>query len=130
HAKCRLERGDDGDRCPTAHKDRWLAPFVGERLRGALNGPRLRIETDGCTPVRADELGCAIRGQMIANELMDGLEHAIGILTRHEAAGDFRRSFRRNDSLRAGALIATRNAIELERGARPQLLDDGAVFLP
>ncbi len=93
-------------------------------FHGAAHMRRARIETDGRAAVRAGEFHGAVRRQTILDELVHDLEHMLGILSGHEPAGDFHRSLRRNDCLRARTLIAARDAVELDGRTRPELLDE------
>ena len=68
-------------------------------------------------------------GQTLLHELLDALQHLLGVLARHQPAGDLHRRLRGDHGLGADALVAAGDAVELHRRARPDLLEHAVAAL-
>src|SRR5262249_3980564 len=68
-------------------------------------------------------LGAAVLGQALAHEGLDALLNLVGILARHQPAGDFHRSARRDHGLGPHPLVAAADAVELQGRPRPNLFE-------
>ena len=109
---------------------RGASPLLLQRLRRARDVRRLRYRRPS-PPSRARS-GTRRGSPWAARSLtkrLDGLQHLLGVLPRHQPAGDLHRGLRGDDRLGADALVAAGDAVELQRGARPDLLEHAVALL-
>jgi hypothetical protein len=115
---------DEGDGTTLANEDGFFPESFFERA--------LRDLKDGCVErgdpwfAGAEDIELALYGfrQKFADVFFDELCNNVRILVGNETRGKFREGFRRDDGLRALALIATPHAVQFESWARPELFDN------
>src|SRR5665648_46540 len=66
---------------------------------------------------------------MHRHKALEALQYGVRALPRHQAEGHLCRCFGWDDGLRAWPGISADNAVDLERRARPELLQEAAIRL-
>src|SRR5690606_26333014 len=102
---------------------------IGKGFRRGTHGCIVGIERDSCACLLARELSLTVARKSCAHEILNGRQDALGFLPGDEPARNFYRGLGGNDRLCAHALVAAGDAVELERRARPELLQHRPVAL-